>query len=236
MELPAAKVFEIFQAKGMTSLFHANSVITATQFLREGALMSRGTIAQRGMFQSAQNSDDSDKEQSVWFDVFTDSVDIHGRASQWNVYGPVLFELDLEKLKAICTGNIWITKKNPIYWRGKTHEEKWFVSEKDLADNFSVGTFEQMIVFRHGGGVLPIRGCIRGITLDDPAIDHPSKIDFLSMALGALQLAITEGGDKVSIHRRQCATACRCVAQYRADLEQTRRMFVPNVADDERPA
>jgi hypothetical protein len=85
MELNATRVFEIFQAKGMTSLFHANSVITATQFLREGALLSRGTVAGRGMFQSAQSSDASDKEQSVWFDVFADSVDIHGRASQWNV-------------------------------------------------------------------------------------------------------------------------------------------------------
>lgn len=236
MELQAAKAFEIFQAKGMTDLFHANSVITATQFLREGALLSRGSIARRGMFQSAQNSDASDKEQSVWFDVFTDSVDIHGRASRCNVYGPVLFEIDLEKLKATYTGSIWVTRSNPIYWRGKRHEEKWFVSEQDLADNFSVGTFEQMIVFRHCGGELPIRGCIRKITLDDPQIDHPTKVDFLSMAVGAIQLAITEGRDEVSIHKRPCAGGCRCVEQYRADLDQTKRMFVPNVAEAERPA
>lgn len=228
MELSSARVFEILQAKGMTSLFHANSVITATQFLRENALLSRGTVARRGMFQSAQTSDESDKAQSIWFDVFTDSVDIHGRSSRCNAYGPVLIELDLEKLKTSYTGNIWVTKRNPIYWPGRPPAERWFVSEQDLVENFTVGTFEQMIVFRHCGGELPIRDCIRAITIDDPAIDHP-RIDYLSLAAGALRLAQTEGGSNATLQPRQCGAGCSCVAEYHADRERTKRMFVPNI-------
>ena len=49
MELSARKVHEILRGKGVERLHHANSVITACQFLRRGALLSRGRAEQRGL-------------------------------------------------------------------------------------------------------------------------------------------------------------------------------------------
>ena len=103
MEIPSKRVFEILKDKGVEHIHHANSVITTCQFLRNGALISRGSIDRYGMFQTAQKSDQLDKNYGIWFDIFTDSVDIHDRAKRANVYGPVLLELDLALIKdAYC--------------------------------------------------------------------------------------------------------------------------------------
>jgi len=60
MELPANRVYQILQDKGIRYLYHANSVLTSCQFLRAGALLSRGTIERRELYQTDQSSDDID--------------------------------------------------------------------------------------------------------------------------------------------------------------------------------
>jgi hypothetical protein len=69
--------------------------------------------------------------------------------------GPVLFIFDVEKLMEQSTGKIWITKSNPTDWRGAEHHERWFQSTDEVKANLTHGTFGQMIIFRHSGGILP---------------------------------------------------------------------------------
>ena len=139
MDLPSKDVYKVLKGKGIGTIHHANSVITACQFLRDGALLSRGTIERRGMFQTPQSSDDVDRKRGLWFDVFTDSTDIHARAGQVNFYGPVLFVLDADLIYKAYTGKVWVTKLNPTKWHGVPRDERWFQSDEDLTENFKEG-------------------------------------------------------------------------------------------------
>jgi hypothetical protein len=180
------------------------------------------------MYQTPQSSDAADQRQGVWFDVFADSVDIHERASRENAYGPVLFVLKTEIIRETYTGGVWVTKTNPIEWDDKTHEEKWFTSAQELKAKFRKGQFEQMIVFRHCGGELPIRKHLKALILDDPDRRTPiSNIDYYSMAYGALRLSITEGGLDVLIQKRACKRGCMCKKRYARNMEQTKAMYFP---------
>ena len=101
MDIPSKRVYESLASKGVGEIHHANSVITACQFLRQGSLMSRGNIERKGLFQTAQKSDDLDKKYGIWFDVFVDSVDIHDRAKRANAYGPVMFVFDAKLIEKV---------------------------------------------------------------------------------------------------------------------------------------
>jgi hypothetical protein len=185
MEILSKRVYEILKDKGVSSIHHANSVITSCQFLRNQALMSRGTIDRLDLFQTTQKSDKADRNYGIWFDIFADSVDIHKRASRANAYGPVLFELDIDIIEDAYTGRVWVTKVNPTKWSGKRkHEQRWFTSPTDLEDNFSYGTFDQMIVFRHCGGEYPIKNHLNKLILDDPELETVKyDVDYFSPTL-----------------------------------------------------
>lgn len=226
MDLSSLRVYEELVRKGVESIHHANTVLAACQFLREKALLSRGTVERRGLLQTGQHSDDLDKRYGLWFDVFTDSVDIHERASTENHYGPVLFVLDVSVIEKTYTGRIWVTKLNPTKWKGTAHDERWFQSKDDINHNFSYGTFDHMIVFRHCGGELPFGRFLEEIILDDPEMSK-DKADLYSVAYGALRLAMTDAGLNIPIRRRKCARRCGCVDHYQNKPNTTYRRFVP---------
>jgi hypothetical protein len=228
MELVASRVFSVLVEKGISELYHANSVITSCQFLRYRTLMSRGTVERMGLSQTSQDSDDDDRRFGLWFDVFTDSVDIHSRARRANIYGPVLFILDIEIIAKTYTGKISVTKLNPIKWAGKSNSERWFQSIQDLEENFTVGRFDQMIVFRHCGGELPFDKFLKGVEIDDPELTAGhAKIDYFSMAYGAIRSAMNEWGNKIPVSKRKCSDACSCVRQYQRDFGRAKQMFRP---------
>lgn len=228
MDLPPTKTFATLKAAGVKHLHHANSVITSCQFLRRGALLSRGSIERHKLYQTAQKSDEDDQKFGLWYDVFTDSVDIHQRASQANLYGPVLFVLDLAVVEAENEGRIWITKTNPIYWAKKKRAERWFASTEEVKSTFTYGSFGQMIVFRHGGGEIPIRKSLKKIILDDPKV-KAGELDYWSMAYGALKLSMAEGRIDVPIIKRVCAASCKCRGMYSQNLTRTTKMYLPKV-------
>ena len=227
MGIPSSVVSEILEANEINSLHHANSVATACQFLRSKSLMSRGTVERRGGKQTPQKSDAGDKLSGLWFDVFVDTVDIHGRASTLNVYGPVLFVLNSDILKKSYTGSIWVTKLNPTKWKGKSRQDRWFQSKDDLELSFKKGRFDHMIVFRHTGGELPFRNCLQEIILDDPRLETADGVDFYSMAHGALRLAMSDGGLDVPIRKRKCAGKCSCVRSYQEGPTRFDSFFDP---------
>lgn len=229
MEIPSKQVYEVLKNKGVESIYHANSVITACRFLRSGSLMSRGTVERKGLYQTPQDSDLIDKKKGIWFDVFADPIDIHDRAKRANLYGPVLFVLDLEIISKSYAGKVWITKLNPMKWGHKQHNRKWFTSKKDLKDNFVYGEFDHMIVFRHCGGELPFKKYLRKIILDDPSLKSRAGIDYYSMAYGAIRLAMTDGGINERITKRECRPSCQCKNYYGTNRQKTKELFVPGI-------
>lgn len=229
MDLPSKSVFDALVAENVTHVHHANTVLTACHFIRAKSLLSRGNIENRGLEQTKQSSDGLDKRYSIWFDVFTDSVDIHDRARRSNHYGPVLFVFDVEIIAETYTGRIWVTKENPTRWQGKSREQRWFQSAEELRNEFTYGTFDHMIVFRHCGGELPFNGYLQKIILDDPALKTDKNVDLFSAAYGALQLALSDAGLDIPIERRSCRHACRCKRDYRNQLETAYERFMPEI-------
>jgi hypothetical protein len=230
MDIPSKHVYEALKANKVDSIYHANSVITACQYLRSAALLSRGAVERRGLYQTPQKTDETDQKYSLWFDVFLDSVDLHAAAHNTNVYGPVLFKFDAKLIKDAYTGRVWVTRSNPMYWpRITSRGKRWFESSKDLKAEFKRSDFAQMILLRHSGGELPFGKYLQEIIVDDPQVKTLTKIDYYSMAYGALTLAKTEGGVTAPLRKRKCATDCNCLKRYKANFQRSRELFFPKI-------
>ena len=227
MDLAARHVRNVLVNANVTQLHHANSVATACQFLKNASLMSRGNVERRNLPQSPQSSDALDRRHGIWFDVFLDSVDIHERAHNANLYGPVLFVFDVDMLSAGNTGRLWVTKQNPVRWTRVGDRRYWFQDKDDLDENFVRGDFGQMILLRHCGGEVPFGGHLQRIIVDDPVGTWANNIDMYSMAVGALRSAMQEGGIDVPIRRRKCRAGCGCDDRWWQDQDRLRMMFHP---------
>ncbi len=227
MEILPKRIYEILKEKGVSSILHANSVENACLFLRNRCLMSRETIEKLSSQKRSPKPSHNSNNYSIWNDIFTDSIDLHKQANSVHNYGPVLLELDTEIIKNTYTGKVWVTKSNPTTWDTNTsHERKWFVSVNDLEDSFHYGSLDHMIVFRHCGGKLPILGHLNRVVLDDPRLQTERyRIDYFSMAFGALMLAMKEGGLEVPIEKRTCNQGCSCLDSYRNGKSEPEKMF-----------
>jgi hypothetical protein len=231
MEILSKRIYEVLKDKGVTSIYHANSVIASCHFLRNRCLLSRGSVDKLGLFQTSKISKLIGRNYGIWDDIFADTADIHKLAGSQNSRGPVLFELDIEIIKNTYTGKVWVTKSHPIDWEMNTnHERRWFVSSNDLDHYFSYGDADHMAVFRHCGGKLPIQNHLKSIILDDPKIcTLTDQIDYFSMAYGAIRLAMTEGGIEVPIVKRVCADDCGCLESYQSGIGHTEKLFIPHL-------
>ena len=225
MDIPSKHVLKALQEKGISEIHHSNSVATACQFLRSKSLMSRGTVERLGVKQTPQSSDAIDKRYGIWFDVFADSVDIHARAKRANAYGPVLFVVDSSILEKTITGRVWVTKINPTKWADKADKERWFQKKEELETGLVKGTFDQMLVFRHSGGELPFKSCLKKLVVDDPVLKTDEGVDLFSMAVGSLRLAMSDAGLDIPIERRICADQCTCKNSYAKNSKHTLSMF-----------
>lgn len=229
MDIPSIDVFDALAGKGITELHHANSVATACQFIRTRSLLSRGNVERLKVAQTPQVSDKADKAYSIWFDVFLDSVDIHNRASRANAYGPILFVFDINIIKNNGTGRIWVTKKNPTKWTDEPEKNRWFQNKADIEGNFVIGRFDQMVVLRHCGGELPFKKHLKKIVLDDPKHKTAEGVDFYSMAVGALRLAMQDANINVPIERRICKEICNCKDFWDNNNDRLSAMFDPKI-------
>ncbi|MGQ3122428.1 hypothetical protein [Variovorax sp.] len=233
MELNSREVLEVLKSKGIDTLHHANTVQTSCLFLQHGRILSRGTVEERGLEQTAQKSDDLDKRFGIWNDLFLDSVDIHERAKSRNFYGPVLFRFKLDLLSEDWLPSIWVTKKNPTEWQtGEPATDRYYSSVEEFKSGYKKGDFGSMFMLRNAGGVLRLAPHLKDILLDDPNWEYQDN-DVYSQTVGALLASAWQGGIKdIDIHKRKCLSGCKCIGQYTDFLEseETKKKYGPRTA------
>ncbi len=209
------QIKQILISKGVTHLYHANSVKTSLTFLHNNGLISRGICEDRGLPQSPQSpqsSDNKDKYLEIYYDIFFDSVDIHKRTHHANFYGPVLFVYNIDVLDTAEEGSIKITKDNPIRWETFfTEDERYFTNVEDLRANFFKGEFKQhiTIVNRH----TPLSfDYLNKIILNFPNIDNP----LLNQAYRYINNITQE--KNIQICSQICEGSCKCNEFYSNSL------------------
>lgn len=228
MELNAIRVLEVLRNKDVKHLHHANTVRTSCTFLRDGRLLARGVVEDRGLPQTPQKSDAKDKKYGVWCDVFLDGVDIHERAAWRCEYGPVLFVFDIEVLGTLTS--VWVTKTNPIRWKdGQSQSDRYFASVTELEESYQYGDFGKSIVLRNTAGMLGMKSFLEKILLDNPNRTDRANVDSFSQAMGALRASAQAGPlNRVAIEPRICKAGCGCPSQY-VDMKDAdlKTLFVP---------
>lgn len=119
-------------------LYHANSVSTALSYIWHGMMYSRQYGEQNFTTeQTVQISDETDKQDGVYNDIFMDNCDIRGITGKHSAYGPVSFVLD-EKLLLNPGLHVRIMKMNPGNMENGRKfgelsiEEKYFTTREEL--------------------------------------------------------------------------------------------------------
>jgi hypothetical protein len=216
MELDPRKVLKVLKSKGITHLYHANTVRTACTFIRAGGLLSRGAVEDLGLEQTPQTSDDIDKKFDVWYDVFLDSSDLHTLFNRQNHYGPVLFKFNVDVLTLKDLPPLWVTKNNPIYWDdNSTLEDRYFQSIREFDNGYTNRSYRQMITLRYASSLIPFEPYLEEILLDDPKV-KVGGVCLLTEAINALKNAISENEfilNNVERNIRQCYN-CWCHSNY----------------------
>ncbi|WP_234734786.1 hypothetical protein [Tellurirhabdus bombi] len=132
------EVYEIFKRNGWNSLFHANTVATTKTFLDQKGLLSRKYVEDRGLFQTAQHTDDLDKKFKIWDLIFLDGKDLSQRFRRPNYYGPILFQFDTEILLSDEIKSIRITRCNPCHWQNNEYVHRHcYTSLEEFEKNYS---------------------------------------------------------------------------------------------------
>lgn len=116
------------QNKDNIFFYHANSVSTSIEFIKNKKIFSRDFGESSGFKQTEQNSDGVDRDFDIYNDIFFDNSDIAQIIT--SAYGPITFVL---KATAILDSDIEvrITKKNPVYWKDN---EEYFKGLEEIAE------------------------------------------------------------------------------------------------------
>lgn len=207
------EIKQILISKGVTHLYHANTVATACTFINNNGLLSRGTVRDLGLFQTPQDTDGSDQEFDVFYDIFFDSVDVHQRSNNINYYGPVTFVYSIDLLDHLPPESVSITKNNPKYWHSDMAEdEKYFLTREELINYFIRGDFKQHITIRHQ--TTPIAfDFLEEIILDDPRLDDN---DCFIKACEGIQMLLDRYAYDIPLVIRECDFNCKCTEKYRS--------------------
>lgn len=216
-------VYPILVSKGISHLYHANSVGTSRSFLQVGGLASRALVQGKGLQQTPQYTDAIDQHFGIWNDVFTDSVDIHARSSSHNKYGPVLFILDARLLLELQDGvEVHVTRTNPTKWvNGQSIQDRYFTTAAELTAKLTYGDFGQMITFRTAAGIIPFGPWLKQIILDDPQV--PNVFANAKQSLEAM--AAANGITAPAVERRVCNYGCKCLKTYASDRALVQTYF-----------
>ncbi|GGX24210.1 hypothetical protein GCM10007242_34600 [Pigmentiphaga litoralis] len=179
-------------------------------------------MEQRGLPQSVQYTDALDQQLGVWGDIFLDTVDIHSRISNINLYGPVLFTFDLDFLDDLDEETrVLITRSNPTRWKTTTsHEDRYFADADRLDEGFSAGDFNQMLVIRTPTKVIKFSDKLDRIVLDYPSLNKDAE-EIFDKAQHALVRSLGKSLVGTDVIRRHCRINCKCGATYEASSART---------------
>jgi len=221
------EIYEVLVAKGVTRIFHANSVKTSVSQLRLGGLASRQRVERNQLPQTNQYTDYLDRSLGIWNDIFLDTVNIHSQISDRNKYGPVLFEMSVEMLRNLpAPSRVLVTRSNPSKWQvGASEADCYFLSKSELGKGFGVGNFDHMLVIRTPNGLIPFANFLQRITLDEPRLINGESAEYVT-AKAALLGAAAINGIQVSIVRRNC-TYCSCITSYAEKITRIPWFFAP---------
>lgn len=233
--LPADKLLGVLRDHSVTRLYHANTVATASTFLKHKALLSRKTVSINGWPQTRQTSDELDRNFGIWNDIFLDTVDIHKRSHNRNFYGPVLFEIDINLLDSLSDAwQVRVTKKNPIHWHKREPlSERFFATVQEFRKKHTFGDFDKMIILRHNSGRLSLSTVLQSVIIDSPKITlQLDGIDYdpFDIARKVLRDSARESGlSRIKFTQRKCDDHCQCADQYRRFQNMSSCMFSPTV-------
>lgn len=231
LELNKEIIYKALKAKGINSLYHANTVATSCTFLRNGGLLSRGAVEHKQLFQTTQDSDDIDKKFNVWNDIFLDSIDLHGLFPRQNHYGPVLFKINVDILNYELLPPIWITRDNPTRW--EVNEDHYFETFEEFDEAYDLGNYREMITLRNTFDPLPFVPYLEEIIVDDPQLKLKSDgTVFITEAVKALKLAMKESSSDYSQVIKKVRTkcvSCYCLSNYSQQhtVDDLKKKFLP---------
>jgi hypothetical protein len=209
-------ILAFLRERGINTLYHANTVQTATLFLTEGGLLSRGAVERRGLVQTRQWTDDRDKRVGVWDDAFLDIIDIHHQLRRRNKYGPVLFELDPDFIIELGEGEIRVTKRNPANWKAaQPIAERYCMSVAELAERSAEGAlWNYSVTITSPANPVLFGSSLRGIILDDPG-EAPPACGAYAQALETLEASVPPGRIGLPIVvRHERGACCDCLDEY----------------------
>ena len=122
-------------------LYHANSVSTSISFIKNKMFYSRQYGEEHFQTnQTGQVSDDSDKSDGIYNDLFFDNCDIRAFSNKHSAYGPISFVMD-EKILLDSDISVRITKENPGNagttnpFGEKPYTERYFTSIEELNEH-----------------------------------------------------------------------------------------------------
>ena len=125
-------------------LYHGNSVITSLSFIKNKKLFSRKYGDENAIMQTYQNSDEKDKKQDIYNDIFFDNSDI-GK-NNICAYGPIIFVFDAEKILHLDI-EIKVTKDNPF--NIKENEDMYFSNLQEIKKEMQEGKHKFHRQFKH---------------------------------------------------------------------------------------
>jgi hypothetical protein len=231
MKLNNVQLYDFLLERHFSHLHHANSVATSLTFIQNGGLLSREYLEKKALFQTRQLSDEDDKANGVWNDIFFDSRDLHGHFPRQNLYGPVLFKFNL---KLLCQEDlqICITKNNPMFWnKDMSDDEKYFVDMQDIKDNWDKYQLQRkMITIKDQKAPISFEN-LEQIILDDPKVIIYGDTELYSESFKALnnELANHPRLQQLLI-TRECESRCFCRSNYLNQYStlQLAKFFLPN--------
>lgn len=208
----------------VTELFHANTVLTSINFLKNKGLCSRYYIDKLpNCYQTEQYSDAGDKKFGIYNDIFFDSVDIHNRANQYNKYGPVMFVYDIDLLLLNDLENkVMITKDNPIRWNTyMTVQDRYFMNISELQNDFHKGCFQQHITL-HNTEMVNFQYLKKIIIAP-----LPQKYEYIFLNAYNTLVEVAQQADlEVNVTIRNCSNNCRCQELYdKVSPEYIKKMY-----------
>jgi hypothetical protein len=223
------QLYEILSAKGIDTLFHANTISTSITFLNAKLLLSRKYVEENGLFQTVQYTDTKDKLFGIWDDVFLDAMDIHTVFNKANLYGPFLFCFDSNLILSEDVKTIRITRKNPSNWDPNETEDDWYYSDLNEFDqNYKKGNKTKdvgsMFILKDIDGKFPLKPHLKKVMLDNPslAVDFKGqKTELASIITSELdQVLITNEFQNIEkeLRHKHNFYSCKCWYSYNGFL------------------